>query len=153
GGTLLVVADGHGGHEAAELAVIRLLDDHAEGWIDASPLAPRWSEGAREALGLVHQALVGRGTVGGNPEARTTLAAAVPRPGEALLGSASIGDSRVFLAEAARATALAQGGGSDPPAFLGSPALDAADLAARAVIGSGPLRGARALALATDGLS
>ena len=151
-GTLLAVADGHGGHEAAELALAVLLTRFAEAWTDARPLGPAWLAQAREALELLHTELVGSGSQGGNPDARTTLALALARPAEDLLLFASVGDSHVFAASAADATELAHPG--DPtPAYLGSPALAPAELAARAVIGSTPLSGTQALALATDGLS
>jgi serine/threonine protein phosphatase PrpC len=151
-GALLVVADGHGGYEAAGLAVASLLTRFAEAWTGASPLGAAWLVRAREALALLHQEIVGSGSRGGNPDARTTLALALARPGEDLLLFASVGDSHVF--------AFGTGGSRDlarrddaPPAYLGSPSLDPEELAARAQIGSIPLSAARALALATDGLS
>jgi serine/threonine protein phosphatase PrpC len=151
-GCLLAVADGHGGHEAAELAVAALLARFAAAWTEPGELAPGWPERARQALALLHAEIVQRGTGGGgNPEARTTLALALARPEEDLLAFASVGDSHVFLAAAARACDLAQGSG--PPSFLGSPSLDPEELATRAAVGAGTLAGARALALATDGLS
>ncbi|TFG94511.1 MAG: hypothetical protein E4H11_06630, partial [Myxococcales bacterium] len=41
-GTLVAVADGHGGHEAAAHAVTVLLTRFAEAWTDATPLGPAW---------------------------------------------------------------------------------------------------------------
>jgi serine/threonine protein phosphatase PrpC len=151
-GCLLAVADGHGGHEAAELAVATLLARFAGAWTVPGEIASGWPERARQALALLHGEIVERGIGdGGNPEARTTLALALVRPGEDLLAFASVGDSHVFLAAAARASDLAQGCG--PPSFLGSPSLAPEELAARAAVGAVRLAGARALALATDGLS
>ena len=150
-GALLAVADGHGGCEAAELAVARLLEELGDALAGAGPLAPRWRAAAGEALTRIHAEIVERGARGGNPEARTTLAFALARPGEDLLALASIGDSHAFVAGAARAEDLAAGG--DPPAYLGSPSLDPREILARAVTRTVSLAGARAVALATDGLS
>ena len=151
-GMLLAVADGHGGHEAAELAVTALLTRFAEAWTHASPVGPAWLAQAREALQILHTELVGSGSRGGNPDARTTLALALARPGEDLLLFASVGDSHVFATGAAGAADLVHPGEARP-AYLGSPSLAPEELAARAVIGSALLSGTQALALATDGLS
>lgn len=150
-GALLVVADGHGGCEAAELAVDLLCSGFGEAWTRPGGLAT-WDESAAEAIVRVHAAIVESGVrQAGNPDARTTLALALARPGDDLLAFASVGDSHVFVAEATRARDL--GAPEGEPVYLGSPGLDAAELVARAVIGAAPLAGARALALATDGLS
>ena len=151
-GALLVVADGHGGHEAAELAVAEILARYAAAWTDARPVGPAWLVQAREALQLLHTEIVGSGSRGGNPDARTTLALALARPGEDLLLFASLGDSHVFTADATGATDLAHQGDARA-AYLGSPSLEPEELAARAVIGSAQLVGTQAIALATDGLS
>jgi len=151
-GTLLAVADGHGGHEAAEAAIAALFEHFAAAWTGADALAPHWVERACEAIEALQAEIVALGATGGNPDARTTLALALVRPGEGLLGFASVGDSHVFLAEARRARDLASAA-ADPPAFLGSPSLDAEELGARLAVGTAPLAGARAVALATDGLS
>jgi serine/threonine protein phosphatase PrpC len=151
-GALLAVADGHGGHEAASHAVAALLSRFAEAWTDAAPLGPTWPMRAGQALTQLHTEIVASGGRGGNPDARTTLALALARPGEDLLLFASVGDSHVFSARASDAVDLAQRGDARP-AFLGSPSLAPEALVASALIGSAPLAGARALALATDGLS
>lgn len=151
-GSLLAVADGHGGHEAAELALAELLARFAGSWTDVQPIGASWLAQAREALGLLHTEIVARGAGGGNPGARTTLALAIARPGEDRLLYASVGDSHVFAVDEIHATDLAHSGNARPT-YLGSPALDLEDLVERAVIGSAPLSGTRALALATDGLS
>lgn len=152
GGTLLAVADGHGGHEAAELAISALLARFAAAWIDAAAIGPTWPDRAGEALGAIHTGIVGSGSSGGNPDARTTLALALARPGESLLLTASVGDSHVFGVDATGAPDLARC--DEPqPAYLGSPSLTPAEIAARAVIERAPLPGLRAVVLATDGLS
>src|SRR5262245_26799344 len=151
GGALLAVADGHGGHEAAELAVSLLLEGFGEAWTGAGSLAPRWERAAGDALARIHAEIVGRGATGGNADARTTLALAVVRPGEDLLAFAAVGDSHVFVADDECAIDVAAPEGS--PAYLGTPSLEPGELAARSVVGARPLAEARALALATDGLS
>jgi serine/threonine protein phosphatase PrpC len=151
-GTLLVVADGHGGHEAAGIAVVALLTRFADAWTAATPLGPAWVDQAREALALLHTEIVGSGSRGGNPDARTTLALALARPGEDLLLFASVGDSHVFAVGSNAAKDLAQRRDARP-AYLGSPSLEPQELAARALVGSVPLSAVRVLALATDGLS
>jgi serine/threonine protein phosphatase PrpC len=150
-GALLAVADGHEGHEAAELALVRLFAGFGAAWTGEGPLAGRWAQSAREAIARVHAEVVERGVDGGNPEARTTLALALVRPGEDLLAFAAVGDSHVFAASSRGAEDLAASPGE--PAFLGSLSLDPGELVARAVIGAVPLAGTRAVALATDGLS
>ena len=150
-GALVAVADGHGGHEAAELAVTKLFEGFGDAWTGPGSLASRWPQTAGDAIARIHAAIVERGVTGGNPEARTTLALALARPGEDLLAFAAVGDSHVFVAEAATAFDVVALEGI--PTYLGSPALEAGDLAARAVIDARALTGARAVALATDGLS
>ena len=151
GGALVAVADGHGGDEAAELAVSMLLEGFGDAWTGPDSLASRWTQAAGGAIARIHAEIVRRGATGGNPEARTTLALAVARPGEDLLAFAAVGDSHVFVADAETALDLVAPEGN--PTYLGSPSLEPGDLAARAVVGARPLAGARALALATDGLS
>jgi serine/threonine protein phosphatase PrpC len=151
-GVLLAVADGHGGCDAAELAVAALLERFAGDWTGSGALAEAWPERARGALADLHAEIVGLAGSGGNPEARTTLAFALARPGEDLLALASVGDSHVFVADARGAADLAHREGARP-AYLGSPSLEPDDLAARCVLAAGPLAGAHAIVLATDGLS
>ena len=150
-GVLVAVADGHGGCEAAELAMAGLFEAFADAWTGPGALAPRWQAAAGDAIARIHAAIVARGVAGGNPEARTTLALALARPGEDLLACAAVGDSHVFVADAETAFDLAASG--IPPAYLGSPSLEPGELAERCVIAARPLADARALALATDGLS
>jgi len=150
-GALVAVADGHGGHEAAELALTKLFEGFGDAWTGPGSLASRWPQTAGDAIARIHAAIVERGVTGGNPEARTTLALALARPGEDLLAFAAVGDSHVFVADAATAFDLVASDGI--PTYLGSPSLEPGDLAARAVIDARALTGARAVALATDGLS
>ena len=150
-GALVAVADGHGGHEAAELAVTKLFEGFGYAWTGPGPLAARWTQTAGDAIAGIHAEIVERGVTGGNPEARTTLALALARPGEDLLAFAAVGDSHVFVADAATAFDLVASEGI--PTYLGSPSLEPGEVAGRAAIGTRPLADARAVALATDGLS
>jgi len=150
GGDLLVVADGHGGHEAAELAVDLLVERFAPEWTAGSGPALPWTELARRAVGQAHAAILECAARGGNLESRTTLAFALVRPQDDLVAWASVGDSHVFLAEATE-TADLNPPGQAPVHFLGSPSRTLETLEMR--IDSRALGGARALVLATDGLS
>lgn len=152
GGALLAVADGHGGHEAADLALSEALARFAPAWTGAGAIAAGWSDLARDALGRLHTEVIARGSSGGNPEARTTLALAIARPDEGVVLFASVGDSHVFAAGRDGAPDLAAQRDARP-AYLGSSSLEPAELAARAAIGRAPLAETHALVLATDGLS
>lgn len=155
-GYLLVVADAHGGHEAAEIAVDLLIERFAPEWTASSaPLLP-WPELARRAAGQAHAAILDRAARGGNLESRTTLSFALVRPREDWFGWASVGDSHVFRVDAAETAELALPGqddrdGQEPVHFLGSPSRTLETLGIR--IDSQVLGATRALVLATDGLS
>jgi serine/threonine protein phosphatase PrpC len=149
-GYLLVVADAHGGYEAAEIAVDLLIERFAPEWTaSASPPLP-WPELARHATGQAHAAILERAARGGNLESRTTLAFALARPREDLLAWASVGDSHVFHVDAAGTAELTRPG-RDPVDFLGSPSRTPDTLEIRSE--SQTLGATRALVLATDGLS
>ncbi len=150
GGDLLVVADAHGGHEAAEIAVDLLIERFAPEWTaPSSPLQP-WPELARRAAGQAHAAILDRAARGGSLESRTTLAVALVRPREDWLAWASVGDSHVFRVDAAETDEL-PAPGQEPVHFLGSPSRTLETL--KICIDSQPLGATRALVLATDGLS
>lgn len=148
GGCLLVVADGHAGHEAAEDAVDAVLE-RAAGWTDATAPDGDWEPLARATVGAVHDSVVAA-LARSNPEARTTLSFALLRPREGWLGWASVGDSHVFRVEADAARERGASGGG-PLVFLGTPTRRGDALEARC--GAERLGRARAVLLATDGLS
>jgi len=150
GGYLLVVADGHGGYEAAELAIDLLAEGFAPDWTASSAPLPAWPELARRAVGEAHTAILDRAARGGSLESRTTLAFALVRPREDLLAWASVGDSHVFRVDAAETVEL-NPLGQEPVHFLGSPSRTLETLEIR--IDSQALGATRALVLATDGLS
>lgn len=147
-GVVLAVADGHGGALGSELAVEEIVSRGA-GWTEGSAgaLAERWPE-------LSHRLLfeAGAALTRSRSASRTTVALAVVRPDADLLAFASIGDSHAFFVEPAEATDLAVSNRWQT-AFLGWPSETAESLAAKCVIGTRPLAGARAVALVTDGLS
>jgi serine/threonine protein phosphatase PrpC len=152
GGLFVTVADAHDGYDASEIAVERLVQRHASEWTgSASPgIASVWSAAAHAAFADVNDAIVRHSAQGGSVLSRTTLIFALARPGEDLLAFASIGDSHAFRVDAERAVELAPG---PAKGFLGSPEETPESLRAKCVVGATDLAGARALLLATDGLS
>ncbi len=152
GGLLVAVADGHGGVEAAELAV-ELLADQALPWTEAADpgLEKRWEGAARETLSRAHEHILEARSRGAAASSRTTLAFAVHRPAERLLAWASIGDSHVFAVGESEATDLAFVGGR--PSFLGQAEAPADELVGRARVGVVPSDRLLAAVLASDGLS
>jgi len=153
GGILLMVADGHHGREAAEWAVERTLERSAPLWTapNAGDLDRDWAEVAAEAFLDANAVILDRAARGGRAKARTTLALALVRPREDLLAWAAVADSLVFRVAESEARALAPTG----PArvFLGAPAETEASLRPHFAVGRESLAGARAVVLATDGLS
>jgi serine/threonine protein phosphatase PrpC len=148
--TLLVVADGHGGHEAAEIAVEAVISGFGTAW--TSPPLPfaDWERQARTAAAHAHRSILEAAAGGSNPQARTTLAFGLVAGPESPWAWASVGDSQVFRVGDAGACERGALAGSAAN-FLGSPARLAEELEVRC--GSEPLGDARAIVLATDGLS
>lgn len=154
GGILLAVADGHGGCDAAEIAVEKLLASFAPRWtgLAAPGLRESWSERALAALGEANAAILERVALGGVATARSTLALALLRPGDDLLAFASLGDSHVFQVAASEVRGLGRQR-ERRPCFLGFASETAESLAGKHVAGVQPLAGTRAVVLVTDGLS
>jgi hypothetical protein len=154
GGTLLAVADGHHGREAAEWAVERILEGCAPRWTarDADGLDRDWEEVAADALVDANAAILQHAARGGRAEARTTLALALLRPREDLLAWASVADSSVFRVTASEARALTPLGYL-ATVFLGDPADTEASLRPCFAKGRESLAGTRAVVLATDGFA
>jgi len=152
-GVLLVVADGHHGREAAEVAVGELLCRADALLADSADVArEQWATTAIEMLAAVHSAILARVARGGRDTARTTLAMAVVRPDDDLLAFASAGDSHIFRVGPNEVVDLA-GDSARRARYLGNPAADLASLREDCVIGTDSLPGVRAVALATDGIS
>ena len=154
GGILLAVADGHGGCDAAETAVEKLLASFAPGWtsLDASALREDWRKQALAALGELNAAILERVALGGSPSARTTLALALLRPGDDLLAFASLGDSHVFQVLGGGAFELGRER-EGRTCYLGFASETAESLEGKHVAGVQALSGTRAVVLVTDGLS
>ena len=151
-GTLLVVADGHAGADAAQVAVERVIEEHAERLLGGGTpdTGERWEHAAFELVLDIHEEILRRTEVVAEHPTRTTLSVALARPAEDWLGWLSVGDSLCFRAEPDRVWK------STLPkriTYLGSPRDDRARLANAVASGTAPLAGARAIALATDGLS
>jgi serine/threonine protein phosphatase PrpC len=152
-GTLLVVADGHHGRQAAEVAIDRLLTEHAQRFTGrARDLAERWPIWGLEALADMNAAILESAARGGPPESRTTLALAVVRPQENLLVCASAADSHIFRVSGPEVVDLARGPSSET-VFLGSPAEARESLGEHCVVRCSDLSDVAAVVLASDGFS
>jgi serine/threonine protein phosphatase PrpC len=149
-GAVLAVADGHQGSGAASLAVERALA-HAPRWLERAPIAllDRFRAESDALIGGTHREIVQRH---GSSGSRTTLAVALARPGEGWLGLISVGDSLLFTCGAAGAHRI-RGDERSEATFLGTARLDVADLAASTFVDVRPLRGERAVVIASDGFS
>lgn len=155
GGVLVAVADGHGGVDAAEIALEHLYVSVAPRWVGAqTPLYGAWEALAIDALTATNAAILARATRGTRRRSRTTLACAVARFDEGWLFHLAIGDSHVFQVTRDGAFDLSceRVEGSDP-SFLGSGPETPESLRAKCLVGAEPLEGTRAIAAVTDGLS
>ena len=152
GGVVVAVADGHRGFEAAEVALEYVANHPAPHWTEPGAVRPAsWRRQASAVLEDANRAiLVERGESEVGP--RTTLSLALVLPAEGVLLYAAIGDSHVYLADEKGVRDLAARP-ERKAAFLGQDAALAEVLEARAAIGEAPLSGARALVLASDGLT
>ncbi len=154
GGIVAALADGHGGFQAAELAVQRLLEDGATRWTGPGPvnLGDRWPEEASEILFELNAAILDAAGRSASASARTTLAWVVVRPEQNLVAFASLGDSHIFHIGPKEVVDLAYHG-SRRSFFLGFPSETPWSLRDRIVASCEALDGTRALVLASDGLS
>lgn len=151
-GVLLVVADAHAGADAAQIAVERVIGQHAAALLgpDGARLRDGWSGAALDLALDVHAEILRRSEVVAEHPTRTTLSVALARRSEGWLGWLCVGDSPGFRVEPSGAVELPR------PArisYLGSPRDDRERLARAVATGVSPLGDAQAVALATDGLS
>jgi serine/threonine protein phosphatase PrpC len=155
-GTLLAVADGHGGFEAAEIAVEtvcswgRTLPDRIGG-------GSEWKRLALQVFARANERIREHASHGGRRLSRTTLTLALVDPTYDGVRWASIGDSHVFHA-ANGVLDLAHAHGHDHPRegkihFLGFADETEESLAEKCRVGEERVSGAQAIVLATDGLS
>jgi serine/threonine protein phosphatase PrpC len=149
-GACIAVADGHGGAEAAEIALLHLLAEPAGQWTDEpGPLDEKsWPRQVLAALSDANQS-VRRERGGGG--ARTTLGLALALPERGLLLSAALGDSHLFVADAAGVREVAPADAS--VGFLGDDYEEPGELAGITRLGALSLAGLHAVVLVTDGLS
>ena len=153
-GSCAAVADGHGGAEAAEIALLHLFAEPVAQWTDApGPLdASSWRRQVLAALSDANRDVRRERSPRGERGARTTLGLAVVLPSRGLLLSAAVGDSHLFVVDAEGAvreltTARSTVG------FLGDAYEGPEELASITRIATEPLAGLRAAVLVTDGLS
>jgi serine/threonine protein phosphatase PrpC len=160
-GILVAVADGHHGARGAERAVWWLIENCGVAWTSTAELGTKQTlqHDAQTALREIHREVIAEAAALRVAPAPTTVSFALVRPGENLLLHASVGDSHVFLATAtddethsARDLAWATTGRARC-SFLGERYEGGSLDASQWVIGCEPLTGARAVLLATDGLS
>jgi serine/threonine protein phosphatase PrpC len=153
-GTAIAVADGHAGHRASEVALERLLETHAQRWLQGEPdeLRRGWQDCAADVLLDLNNAVLASVGRGGGQSTRTTLAVAVVRPGEDLLAFFSMGDSHIFEVSPDGVTELGAVGDAHI-AFLGHSAEDRSRLRRKYRADVTARGDSRALVLATDGLS
>ena len=155
-GSLIAVADGH--HGAAGSAVALEILSKQTHWTAEDPGLDTPATWHREVLAVLieqNNAILAVATKTGGPPSPTTLSIAVIRPRQNLLVHGVIGDSHLFVAEQAGVTDLGWSalGGGRKTFFLGSRAETPKSLGVKVSIGCRPLSGARAVILATDGLS
>ena len=153
-GSVAVIADGHGGCEAANVCIDRVLDTHAPRWLAAAPIALE-SRFAGEAIDVIfdtNTAIV-QASIGAEADgSRTTLAAVLLRPRDGWMAVLSVGDSHVFRCDAEGTWEVATAK-SERVGYLGEPAHTPERLAAMLRVEVMSTDTVRAVVLATDGLS
>jgi len=154
GGMLVAVADGHGGVDAAEIALEHLYTAVAPRWVAAETrLRGGWESIALDAMAATNAAIAARAANGARRRSRTTLACAVVRPGEEWLFHVAIGDSHVYQVTRDGAYDLSCERSESEAFFLGVGPETLESLRAKCTLGAEPLAGTRAVAAVTDGLS
>ena len=152
GGVLLAVGDAHNGEAASRIAVETLLERFGARWTATVPPAGSWAELATEGVAAAHTAVHAEAARGGNAHSRSTLAFALVRPADDLLGWGTIGDSHVFRVHDGGVEEVGRGR-DEASWFVGSAPRTPEEIAARLRVGSTPLARTRAVVLASDGLS
>ncbi|MGE4605266.1 MAG: protein phosphatase 2C domain-containing protein [Myxococcota bacterium] len=150
-GVLVAVADGHGGRDAARLAIDMLMGSPAQRWTaeDGADFQQNWAERARDEIVAIQNAiLASRARV----TAYTTLAIAVVRPADDCIAFAAVGDSHIFRVDEFESFDL----GYYPErrsCYLGRPSDNRETLSDMCLTGVEPLGTTLAIVLATDGIS
>lgn len=156
GGSLVAVADGHHGAGGSQTALEGLARQAQWTAVDSGLDSPAaWEQNLLEVLVEGNAAILSRATAADAPPSPTTLAVAILRPREEFVVHGAIGDSHLFVVHDAAVIDLGWRslGGGKKTFFLGSRRETGNSLASRAAIGCRTLAGARAVVLATDGLS
>jgi serine/threonine protein phosphatase PrpC len=150
-GVCLAVADGHGGAEGAEIALLHVFGEAAEQWTELpGELDDRtWRRQALAVLCDANRELRRERTPARGAHTTLALALALPKPG--LLFSAVVGDSHLFVVDAAGVREIAPAGAK--VGFLGDDHEGPAELAPITRLAIEKLDGLRAVVLVTDGLS
>ncbi len=151
-GTVLAVADGHNGFEAAEVAVESVLRDPAPQWAEPGGVdADQWPRQAIAALCDANRTILAeRGGVDELPS-RSTLVVGVVQPKTNMLLYACCGDSLLFLVEDETVRLISQQGPLE--SFLGFADREPEALRKFVQIGAVSLDGVAAVVAVTDGLT
>ena len=157
-GIFVAVADGHNGAEGAEIALEHLLAQHAPIWTAADCALQddaAWREVMWQAFLEANMEILKDAASREAPPPGSTLSVVLARPGDNRLVHATMGDSPVF--EVVRGGDLVELGfeaqRDDRPSYLGHQTETPESIRTNCVVGSRPLDDARAIVLATDGLS
>lgn len=154
-GTLVAVADGHRGSEAAEVALDHLAGDPAAQWIETGEVdSASWERHVLAVLCDANEHILRELRNTEKQGARTTIALALVVPERDLLLYAAMGDSHIFEVRPGGVEDLAPYATEDgKPTFLGTGPETPESLRGNCSVGFHTLAGIRALVLATDGLS
>ena len=149
-GMLAAVADGHRGHDAAEIVLTKLLEEPALAWTSGGVDAGNWPRQVEAFLCDANQAILSER----NPlnAARTTVSLALILRDDDLLLTASMGDSHCFRVGPRAVQELARGTDAEHH-FLGHEPETPASIQRKCRTEARPLGETRAVVLATDGLS
>lgn len=150
-GWLVAVADGHGGFEAAEVALEHLLQNPAHDWTAVAQAEEAWRRQASAVLADAHRQIQEERSAA--KVSSTTLALAVAAPGAGRLFWAFVGDSHIFRVRGDQVVDLTASDTTARRFFLGDPRASEERVRELCAAGVEPLAGVRALVLATDGLS
>lgn len=154
-GTLVAVADGHHGFEAAEIALDHLTSNAALQWTEPGGIeATTWERHALAALCDINAQILREVLNTEKQGSRTTLALALLLPEQDALLYASVGDSHIFQVRTDGVEDVAvHAPEGDKRCFLGFGPETPDSLVARCAIGVHSLNTTCAMVLATDGLS
>lgn len=154
-GILLAVADGHHGFEAAEISLEHLASYPAPQWTEPGGVGKdSWERHALASLCDIDSQILREVRNTEKRGSATTLALALVLPEAGTLFYAAVGDSHIFHVRVDGVEDIAQHQPEGGKSFYLGRGVDSPEsLLPRCIVGTAPLRGTRALVLATDGLS